>query len=44
LGAGNITAVSITGIFFLSVLLIFLTPEVYAHFDMSQSAVPASHS
>jgi len=35
---GNIAAVGIIGIFFFSVLLIFLTPEVYAHFDMSQPA------
>jgi len=32
---GNITLVGIVGIFFLSVFLVFLTPEVYAHYDMS---------
>jgi len=38
LGIGNITAVGIIGIFFLSVLLVFFIPEVYAHYDMSAPA------
>ena len=38
MGRGSITSIGISGLFFVFVLLVFLTPEVYAHSKMSAPA------